>query len=250
MRFLRLKYVSIFLLTLLSFQCAQAASANEASDKIRSVMKQHFPDLAVNDIKLSPINGLYQVSMGPNVLYVTSDARYALSGDIIDLQNEQNNLTEEVRKQARLNGIKDLGQENMIIFSPKSPKYTVTVFTDVDCGYCRKMQSEMSKINELGIAIRYLAFPRSGPDSPTFNKMVSVWCAKDKKNAMTLAQSDKQVTPNLCRDNNVMKELQFGLQIGVSGTPTLIFEDGTMVPGYLPPDKLLEVAEHLAKKSS
>lgn len=246
----RLQCYSIFLFTLLFFQFAFAAPTKEAPDKIRSVLKQQFPDLAINDVKPSPVDGLYQVLAGANVLYVTGDARYALSGDMIDLQDAQNNLTEDLRKQARVNGLKALGQENMIIFSPKNPKYTVTVFTDVDCGYCRKMQSEMSKINELGIAIRYLAFPRSGPDSPTFNKMVSVWCAKDKKHAMTIAQSDKQVTPNLCSDSDVMKEFQFGLQIGVSGTPTLIFEDGTMVPGYLPPDKLLEVAEHLAKQSS
>jgi thiol:disulfide interchange protein DsbC len=238
------------MLTIVSFQLVQAKPTENETAKIRSVLKQHFPDITVDEISDSPVKGISQVSAAGSILYVTNDGHYAFNGDIIDLQNSQTNLTEDVRKQARLNGLKALGQQNMIVFSPKNPKYTVTVFTDVDCGYCRKLQSEMPKINSLGIAIRYLAFPRTGPNTPTFDKMVSVWCAKDKKQALTLAKEDKPIEPNLCPNNDVMKEFQFGMKIGVSGTPTLIFEDGTMIPGYLPPEKLLEAAEHLAKKTS
>ncbi len=243
--FLRL---STFILTLVSFQFAFAATEDEPA-KIRSALKQHFADLTVDDVKASPVKGIYQVSAGPSILYVTSDAHYAFSGDLVDLQNGQTNVTEEIRKQARLKGLKELGQENMIIFSPKNPKYTVTVFTDVDCGYCRKMQSEMSKINDLGIAVRYLAFPRTGPSTPTFEKMVSVWCAKNKNEALNAAKSDKPVENHTCSNNSVIKDFKFGMEMGVSGTPTLIFEDGTMIPGYLPPDKLLEVVKHLAEAS-
>jgi thiol:disulfide interchange protein DsbC len=240
----------ILLLPVLALVFGQAIAKPQDADatKIRSVLNQHFPELVIDDVKPSPVDGVYQVMAGARVIYISKDGRYALNGDMIDLQDAQNNLTEEVRKQARLKGLKDLGQDNMIVFAPKDPKYTVTVFTDVDCGYCRKMQSEMAKINELGIAVRYLAFPRSGKNTPTFDKMVSVWCAKDKKQAINLAKQDKPVEHNVCPNNHVQKEFDLGIAMGVQGTPTLIFEDGTMVPGYLPPEKLLEAAEHLSKK--
>jgi thiol:disulfide interchange protein DsbC len=244
-----LTHFMLFLFTLVSFQLSFAKSTDEEAN-IRQVLKNNFADLVVDEVKASPVKGIYQVSAGPTIIYVTGDAHYAFSGDIIDLQNAQTNLTEDARKQARLAGLKALGEENMIIFSPKNPKYTVTVFTDVDCGYCRKMQNEMSKINELGIAVRYLAFPRSGPNTPTYDKMVSVWCAKDKKGALAAAKANKPVAENICPNNSVMKDFQYGMQVGVNGTPTLIFEDGTMVPGYLPPEKLLEAAEQLAVKKT
>lgn len=238
----------LFVLFLITCQTAFAKVSDTDTSKIRNVLKQQFPDLVINEIKSTPIEGLYQVVAGARVIYVSKDGRYALNGDMIDLQDAQNNLTEEVRKSARLKGLKELGQENMIVFSPKDPKYTVTVFTDVDCGYCRKLQAEMSKINELGIAIRYLAFPRSGQNTPTYEKMVSVWCAKDKNQAISNAKLDKPIEHNVCPNNYVQKEFDLGVAMGVQGTPTLIFEDGTMVPGYLPPDKLLEAAKHLSAK--
>lgn len=251
MSMLSILRVSVLISALLSVQLVFAQTNSEdGPDKIRQVLKQQFPDLTIDEVSPSPVKGLYQVAAGSTVIYITGDGHYAFNGDIIDLAHSQSNLTEDFRKQARLKGLKSLGQENMIIFSPKNPKYTVSVFTDVDCGYCRKMQSEMAKINSLGIAIRYLAFPRSGPNTPTFEKMVSIWCSKDKNRAISLAQQDKPIETTMCPNNNVMKEFQFGISIGVAGTPTLIFEDGTLVPGYLPPDKLLEVAEQLSKKKT
>ncbi|MBS0289964.1 MAG: DsbC family protein [Proteobacteria bacterium] len=245
------KLLQLSLITFMVHVSLVDAKTDEGTaDQIRSALKQQFSGIEIDDIKLSPIKGLYEVRAGSTILYVTQDAQYALSGDIIDLKNAQTNLTEEVRKQARLNGLKRLGQENMIVFSPKNPKYTVTVFTDVDCGYCRKMQNEMKQINDLGIAIRYLAFPRTGPNTPTYEKMVAVWCAKNKNTALADAKADKQIDLTACTNNSVTKDFQFGMQIGVAGTPTLIFEDGTMIPGYLPPNKLLEVAKHLGEKKA
>jgi len=239
--------LAILFFALLGFTVMGNAKEDDPT-KIRQVLKADFPQLTIEEITPSPVKGLYQVTANGNVLYVTSDAHYALSGDMIDLEHAQANLTEDYRKKMRLKGLKALGSDNMIIFSPLKPKYTVTVFTDVDCGYCRKLQSDIGKLNSLGIAIRYLAFPRGGPNTPTYNKMVSIWCAKDKKQALALATLDKTVENNICANNTVSREFQYGVSIGVTGTPTLIFEDGTLVPGYLPPEKMLEVAEQLAKK--
>lgn len=219
----------------------------EAKDTIRETLSKQFPTIKIDEITESPITDIYQVSAGPNIIYVTKDARYVLSGDIIDLKDKQTNITENVRKTARLKGLNEVKPENAIVFAPKDPKYTVTVFTDVDCGYCRKFHSEIKKLNDLGIAIRYLAFPRSGPDSPTYDKMVKIWCAKDKNKALSDAIQDKQIEGKACDNNPVSSQLEYGMQIGVSGTPTLVFEDGTMIPGYLPPDKMLELAKQLKK---
>lgn len=225
------------------------AAAIDETSKIRTSLKQHLPDLTIEEITISPISGLYQISAGPTVLYMSQDGRFAFSGDIIDLSANQKNLTEAARKKARLAGLKALGEENMVIFSPKNPQYVVNVFTDVDCGYCRKLQSEMADINAKGIAIRYLAFPRTGPNTPTFDKMVKIWCSKDKTKAMSLAQEDKAFDGTACGNNTVLREFEYGMRIGVAGTPTMIFEDGTLFPGYLPPDKLLEAVKQIREQS-
>lgn len=239
----------LILISTIGIQVTHAETAADTSN-ISQVLKKNFPEVNIDEITNSPIKDLYQVSAGATVLYVSKDGRYALSGDLIDLQNGQNNLTEQVRKQARLKGLKALKPEDMIVFAPKNPKYTVTVFTDIDCGYCRQLQSEMKKINDLGIAVRYLAFPRSGPSSPTFEKMAEVWCAKDKKQAIADAKQGKAIKGEKCDSGSVMRDFQFGMALGVNGTPTLLFEDGSLFPGYLPPEKMLEVAQLLAKKNS
>lgn len=231
------------------FQPLSAATSDDTAS-IKSSLKETLPDLTIEDVAQSPINGLYQVTAGATILYVTKDGRYAVSGDIIDLKNGQKNITEDARKSARLAGLKAIGEENMVIFAPKNPKYTVTVFTDVDCAYCRKLQDEIPKLNAKGIAVRYLAFPRTGPNSPTFEKMVKIWCAKDKQKAFAEETKDKSSEGKKCSDQSVMKEFQFGLSVGVNGTPTMIFEDGTIFPGYLPADKLLEVVQQIRNQGN
>lgn len=219
----------------------------DAKEDIRASLTKQLPNIKIDEITESPITDIYQVSAGPNIVYVTKDGRYVMTGDIIDLKEKQTNITENVRKSARLKGLNNIKAEDTIIFAPKDPKHTITVFTDVDCGYCRKLHSDIKKINDLGISVRYLAFPRSGPNSPTFEKMAKIWCAKDKKQALTDAKQDKDVAGKVCENNPVQSEFEYGMQIGVSGTPTLVFEDGTMIPGYLPPDKILELAKQLKK---
>lgn len=239
----------IWLSLILWLPLVAVAELADETTNIRTSLKQHLPELLIEEITPSPISGLYQVVAGTTILYITRDGRYAFSGDVIDLADKQSNLTEKARKKVRLAGLKALGEQNSVIFSPKDPKYTVTVFTDVDCGYCRKLQSDMPAINALGIAIRYLAFPRTGPGTPTFEKMVNIWCAKDRNKAMMLAQEDKKLEPSIpCGSDTVLREFQYGVRVGVGGTPTLLFEDGTLFPGYLPPDKLLEAVKKIREE--
>jgi thiol:disulfide interchange protein DsbC len=160
---------------------------------------------------------------------------------VVDLKKREN-LTETKRKEARLTAINDLGEDSMIIFAPEAAKYSVTVFTDIECGYCRRLHQQMADYNRLGITIRYLAFPRAGVPSDTYDQMVSVWCADDPQQAMTAAKAGKRVEPKQCT-NPVRKQYELGQAVGVRGTPTMILEDGEVLPGYVPPQQLVQMLE-------
>ena len=215
-------------------------------DTVTKVVQRMLPGMTPDRVVESPVPGLYEVSFGADVLYVTKDGGYALQGDLINLANKEN-LTETRRAQGRLQIIKALKEKDMIVFPAKAgnTRHTVTVFTDVDCSYCRKMHSEMADYNKLGITVRYLAFPRSGVDAPSYNKAIGVWCAKDRRAAMTKAKRGDDVELKKC-NNPVQTHLAAAERLGVSGTPTLVLEDGTVVPGYLPPDRLGQALDQLA----
>ena len=133
----------------------------------------------------------------------------------------------------------------MIVFGPDDAKYTITAFTDVDCGYCRKLHSEMDKYNANGIRIRYMAYPRAGLNSESYNKMVSVWCADDRKAAMNIAKTGASIPPKTC-DNPIAEQYALGQAMRIQGTPALILDDGDVLPGYVPADKLVKLLEHRA----
>lgn len=226
----------------LALAASVSALAGEKEDqtRIRGELAKIIPGKAPDAVQKSPVNGLYEVSYGTELYYVSADARYVLRGDLLDLKTRVN-LTESRRSSARLEALEN-AKSGMIVFAPKETKHTVTVFTDVDCVYCRKLHGGMKEMNDLGIAVRYLAFPRAGVGSASFDKAVSVWCAKDQRKAMDDAKGKGEVTPAKC-ENPVAEHLALGQELGVSGTPALVLEDGRMFPGYMPPDKLLQVLE-------
>ncbi len=192
-------------------------------------------------VKPAPMSGLWEVAVGSHVFYVSADGRYLLRGDILDTTTREN-LTRPARNRARHDAVESLGEANMIVFEPRDPRYTVTVFTDVECGYCQKLHNEMQSYLDAGIRVRYLAFPRAGIGSPTYQTMVSVWCAVDPRDAMTRAKTGREVEAKSC-PNPVAEQYQAGQMLGVRGTPTIVLESGEVVPGYLPADRLREAAE-------
>lgn len=208
---------------------------------LEAVFSERKPDR----IEHSPIPGLYELTYGPDVVYVTKDGRYLIQGNLYDVAQREN-LTEPKRQEARVAAIGSLGEASMIVFAPKKVKHTVTVFTDVTCPYCQRMHSQMSQYNDLGIRFRYLAFPRAGIGSEAYNTMVSVWCADDQQKAMTDAKAGREVMPKQC-DNPVRDHYRMGRTMGVTGTPSIILENGEIVPGYVPPEQLAQMIE--AKKA-
>ena len=137
----------------------------------------------------------------------------------------------------------------MIIYEPKKTEHTLTVFTDIDCGYCRKLHQQIAEYNALGIRIRYMAFPRAGIDSESYNKTVDVWCAKDRKQALTDAKNGKEVTSESC-NSPIQAQYELGRRLGVTGTPALFLESGEMLPGYVPPKRLKEILDQQALTDS
>jgi len=205
-----------------------------------------FNGVTADKIMPSPIDGLYQVSVPPRLFYVSANGRYIVKGDLIDtVANE--NVSRVARNQSRKMAIDAVDEDSMIIFGDKSLKHTVTVFTDIDCGYCRKLHSEVKKYNDLGIRIRYMFYPRAGIGSSSFKKAEAVWCSKDKAKAMTEAKNNIAVKSEKCK-NPVAQQYTLGQMMGINGTPALVLEDGTVIPGYIPAARLSEGLDQVKKR--
>lgn len=194
------------------------------------------PGAEPSRVSASPIPGLYEVVFGPTIVYVSGDGRYMMQGDMVDLDTRKN-LTETTRNGARRDAMDGLSEDEMVVYEPKDVKHTITVFTDVDCGYCQKLHQEMSELNDLGIKVRYLAFPRAGLKSESYKKIVSVWCADNPLQAMTDVKAGRAV-PNKDCENPVAEHYALGQTIGISGTPTIVLQDGEVLPGYVPAKRL------------
>ena len=215
------------------------ANADEVA--IRQSMAKSMPSMKIDSVQPSEVKGLYEVVVGANIFYVSEDGKYLLQGRLVDVADRKD-LTEEKLSNARKQAIEKIGQENMIVFKPKIKKYTVTIFTDIDCGYCRKLHSEIDQYLAQGITIQYLFFPRAGKGSDSYNKAVSVWCAKDRNAALTDAKKGNTPPAKTC-DNPVDEHMQLGEDFGVKGTPMIVLEKGNIYPGYLPAKQLVEALE-------
>ena len=201
------------------------------------------PDLQYEQPRPSPMHGLFEVQVkGGPLLYVSGDGTHFIAGELFEVQESGFvNLAEQALLKPRAELIAAVRPEDMIIFAPQNPKATITVFTDVDCGYCRKLHNEIAELNDLGIAVRYLAFPRAGLGSPSFRKIASAWCAKDPRAALTSLKNGEEIPENVCADNPVAAQMLLGEKVGVNGTPALVLEDGTLVPGYRPAKELAKL---------
>lgn len=232
------KVIKIAALSLFGLMLS-AANADEAA--IKRSMAKSMPSVKIDSVKPSEVKGLYEVIVGANIFYVSGDGKYLLQGRLVDVATRKD-LTEAKLSNTRKQAIEKVGQDNMIVFKPKIKKYTVTVFTDIDCGYCRKLHSEIDQYLAQGITIQYLFFPRTGKDSDSYNKAVSVWCADDRNAALTAAKKDQKVPAKTC-DNPVDEHMQLGADFDVKGTPMIVTEKGNIYPGYLPAKQLVEALE-------
>jgi thiol:disulfide interchange protein DsbC len=236
-----MKIILSLLLFLAASGPALAAEPAAADGKIRDALKTSLPGLVPDSVQPTPIDGLYEVVFGSRIFYVTADGRYLMQGNIVDLQT-RTGITEERLAALKLDALEGVGEDRMVIFGPQDAEHTVTVFTDIDCGYCRKLHSEMDRYNDAGIRIRYLFYPRAGIGSDAYRKAVSVWCADDRNEAMNTAKAGGKVEDRSC-DNPVDSHYSLGQSFGIQGTPALVLESGEVIPGYIPPRKLRQVLD-------
>lgn len=230
----------IFMLTAALLACTGFLPAQAAEDipaALSARLELLVPGTQPDAVTETALPGMYQVRYGSLVVYLSDDGRYMLRGDLVDLETGHN-VTETARSHARAETIVALGESSMVVFTPRTVKHTVTVFTDIDCGYCQRMHRQMADYNRLGIKIRYTAFPRAGVGSDTYDRMVSVWCASDPLAAMTDAKAGRAIETARC-DNPVSAHYDAGRAIGVRGTPAIVLESGEMIPGYVEPEELL-----------
>jgi thiol:disulfide interchange protein DsbC len=190
------------------------------------------------------VPGLDEFISGSKLYYVSADGEYFLEGSLIDVKAGKD-LTEARLGEARTSELSKVSLDNMIVFKPKKTKHFVYVFTDIDCGYCRKLHSEMDQYLGAGIEVRYLFFPRAGLNSDSYNKAVAVWCAKDRQAALTKAKKGESIEMKQC-DNPVQAHMKLGEEFGASGTPMIVTEKGTIIPGYV---NATSLAQGLDKES-
>ncbi len=198
----------------------------------------------VDSIQSAQLPGFYQVIASGQMVYISTDGKYMMHGDVVDLTRREN-LSDDAWAKFRQAMLAKVPVSQRLVFAPANPKYTVTVFTDVNCGFCRALHEHIAAFNKAGIAVEYLAWPRegvtttSGSFTPSYKEMVSVWCAKDPKAALTAATQGHKPTAATCT-NPVKEQFDLGLRLGVSGTPAIIGPDGHMLGGYVTPEQLLE----------
>ncbi|MDD1616472.1 MAG: thiol:disulfide interchange protein DsbC [Methylococcaceae bacterium NSP1-2] len=230
------KIITLAAVSLLSLAFS-TAYADE--NTIKQSIAKSMPTMKIDAIKPSEVKGLYEVLVGTNVFYVSDDGKYLIEGHLIDIAARKD-LTEGKLSESHVKAINKLGTDKMIIFKPKTSKYTVTIFTDIDCGYCRKLHSEIDSYLAEGITIQYVFFPRTGKDTESYKKAVSVWCADDRKAALTAAKKGEAVKAKTCA-NPVDEHMKLAGEFEVNGTPTIVSEKGTVYPGYLPAKQLVEM---------
>jgi thiol:disulfide interchange protein DsbC len=231
-----------------STSVAPAAPVASGDAAVRKAVATLSADVKIVALRAAPIAGLTEVQTEDDLIYVSNDGKYLLAGNIIDIANKRN-LTEVSRAAARRGLLKAITASQMIVFAPSHPKYTITVFTDVDCGYCRKLHSQIADYNKAGIAVDYLFFPREGLGSASFDKAVSVWCASDRQKALTDAKKGMSLPKTNCT-NPVTMDYNLGIKVGVDGTPAIYAADGTQLGGYLSPTELRAKLDKLAAQPS
>ena len=213
-----------------------ATAHGEGADTLIERLKKLRPNIPINDVHPTPAAGIYALELeGGTILYGTEDGRFLFAGDMYELTDASLvNLAETRRSGMRRDLMNSVSRDEMLVFAPEgATKASITVFTDVDCGYCRKLHQEVPALNSSGVEVRYVAYPRAGVGSESYNKIVSAWCAKNPQQALTDVKAGKTIPQSTC-DNPVAGQYDLGQRVGVTGTPAIVLEDGRLLPGYMP----------------
>lgn len=225
-------------------------------ERLKTQLEAKFPDIGVDMVRKSAYAGLYEAAMGDDVVYVSPDGKFLIfGGTMLGIEAQPVNLTQiskiefdAQKAPVRAAELAKLDKNSMLTFAASKQKYEINVFTDIDCGYCQKLHKDMAELNQLGITVHYLAYPRAGLNSPSHQKLLNVWCADDPKKAMTAAKNRQALPDKTCK-NSLDKHMDLVRKFGLSGTPAIVLNDGTLIGGYLPPQQLLAALEQNSPKA-
>lgn len=234
-----MKLLSLFLLItsfLASFSAFSAElTEQESIEKLKQALAKTMPQVQPTKISKTPIEGLYEVIVGSQVVYMSVDSRYMIEGDLYDLKTKKN-ISEGAKSVIRLAAINKLGEENMLIYKPEKVRNTITVITDIDCPYCRKLHSEIAEYMKNDVEVRYIFMPLKG--AADMKKTVSVWCSDNQQLALDMAKAGSDIEEKDC-DNPIKQHLAIARELGVRGTPAILLENGELLPGYVPVNRLI-----------
>jgi thiol:disulfide interchange protein DsbC len=209
-------------------------------------ISKHMPTAKGATLRTTPLKGIYELQRGAELVYVTADGDFAMAGDLYRLSDNAN-LTAARRNLIRRDLLAAVPESSMLVFAPADVKYTVNVFTDVDCAYCRALHKQMAEYNRLGIRVRYLSYPRTGPNTVSWTKAEQVWCAADRKTALTQAKLGEIPKGPVCAGNPVASQYALGESLRFSGTPAIVTQYGNLIEGYVPPAELLSELQSEAR---
>ena len=231
---------------------ATAVSAADADEeRVREVLTKLAPGAVVESVQASRMPGVSEAVVSGQVVYVSADGRFLMQGKLIDLQKNED-LTAKAENGLRVKALAKVGADQRISFPAQDEKHRVTIFTDVDCGYCRKLHQQMSAFNAAGISVDYLMFPRAGMPSASFDKAAFVWCAVDRQDALTASMLNGELAASEQKScsHPVAATMKLGQQLAKLGTPTIVADDGSVLGGYVDATQLSQRLEALASVST
>ena len=216
-------------------------SEEEIERNIQKILPSGFE---INFIEQSEVPNFYVVNVLNNqILYVSYDYKFVFAGDLIGIQDEGIvSINDKYKTKFTQKLISTIKPGESIDFISEKERYRIKVFTDVSCAYCRLFHSEIEEYLEKGITIQYLGFPRDGLEGKVFNNMQSAWCSNNKKQSLTKLKLGEEIKKELCQ-NPIREHFRIGSLIGITGTPTIVLDDGRKFSGYIPADQIIKLIE-------
>ena len=234
------KLIHAFSALALTLAAGQSMAAEGDAEQLRAALSEKMPKLEITEITETPVPGVLELLSGGEIYYLTPDARYMIDGNLLDLESEIN-LTARRKGKAHMSLLNAVSEDKMVIFPAKGEaKRVMTVFTDTTCPYCAKLHAEVGELQENGVEVRYLLYPRAGMGSPAYEELQSVWCADDSRQALTDIKNGKQIEPRQC-DNPIAEHIALAREVGLRGTPLVYLDSGDIVNGYRPADQILAI---------
>jgi len=218
-------------------------------NRIYARLSEARPDLEASNLRPSDMPNLYKIDLNGQLAFVSKDGEFLIAGEmyrvetgrLVNLQEQERRQQEQSFEPKRAAMLAAIDKKDMVIYSPeKDVKGHIYVFTDIDCGFCRRLHSQMDEMLDQGIEVRYLAFPRAGPTSGSAQKLVTTWCSDNPQEMMDRYKKGRRVSTSVCDVNPVAEQYMLGQEVGVRGTPAIVLESGQMIPGAVSPDMLVK----------